>query len=127
MTNLQILDASDSKINQIGIQGLNLFKLNAHDNTKITNVSFMTNLKILDASGTCGINQIGILGLNLWNLNVQDNEKINDVTFMTKLRLLNAHGEKCGIGDEGIAGLKIPYVISGNNEKIHLGPDSNGY
>ncbi|XWV26684.1 hypothetical protein QJ857_gp0374 [Tupanvirus soda lake] len=54
---LKILDASGSNcgVDQDGINGLSLFKLNACNNPKIKNVSHMAStLKILDASGNCG-------------------------------------------------------------------------
>ena len=35
------------ELDQNGITGLNLFELNIDDNSKITNVSFMQNLKYL--------------------------------------------------------------------------------
>jgi hypothetical protein len=42
-----------------GINGLDLVELYVGDNKKITNVSFMRGLKILGASGKCGIDQNG--------------------------------------------------------------------
>jgi hypothetical protein len=42
-----------------GIDGLDLIELNVADNKKITNVSFMKNLKILNARSMCGIDQNG--------------------------------------------------------------------
>ena len=38
------------------MQDLDLVRLHVHGNPKITNVSFMKNLKILDARWNCGIN-----------------------------------------------------------------------
>ena len=52
-------------------------QLNAYHNRKITDVSFMTNLKTLGAYGNCGIDQSGINGLNLVELNASRNNKIN--------------------------------------------------
>ena len=53
MTNLKKLIASSDycKIDQQGIEGLDLIELYAHNNKKINNVSFMRNLKKLDAFG----------------------------------------------------------------------------
>ena len=52
-------------------------KLNAGDNRKITNVSHMKSLKVLDASGyNCGISDDGIIGLNLNILYGSNNSKI---------------------------------------------------
>ena len=56
MTKLKVLYASHkSGINDEGIKNLNLEKLNAYNNSKITNVNHMTKLKELDARGDCGI------------------------------------------------------------------------
>ena len=55
-------------------------------NNKITNVSFMTSLKKLDARDNCGIGQNGIIGLNLVQLVAGYNNKITNVSFMTSLK-----------------------------------------
>ena len=78
MKSLQILYAfGECGINQKGIEGLNLIKLNARNNSKITNVSHMKSLQILNATGYCGIDQRGIEGLNLIELYVSYNSKIS--------------------------------------------------
>ena len=113
-----------SRINQLGIRGLNLFKLNACDNAKITDVSFMTNLQFLDASnkyGICGINQKGIRGLNLRYFRVWDNNKIKNVWFISRLHYLDARGKKCGINDKGIGSLKIMCIMCEDNKKLNGG------
>jgi len=46
-----------------GIRNLNLEKLYMHYNSKITNLNHTTNLKVLDASGGCGIGDDGIENL----------------------------------------------------------------
>ena len=52
MKNLKILNASDNcGIDQNGINNLDLIELNVDDNSKINNVNFMKNLKILNAYG----------------------------------------------------------------------------
>ena len=63
-----------------------IVNLDAGYNNKITNVSFMTSLKKLNASGDCGIGQNGIIGLNLVDLVAGGNNKITDVSFMTSLK-----------------------------------------
>jgi hypothetical protein len=83
-----------------GIDGLDLVELNANYNKKITNVSFMKKLKILHATGHCGIDQIGIEGLDLVELKANYNIKITNVYFMKKLKLLHASGI-CGIDQNG--------------------------
>jgi hypothetical protein len=51
-----------------GINGLDLNELYVRDNKNINNVSFMTNLKNLNASYDCGIDQNGrIRGLRFSN------------------------------------------------------------
>ena len=86
-------------------------------NNKIINVSFMTNLKKLDAFGNCGIGQDGIRGLNLVELNAYCNGKITDVSFMTNLKILDAWGD-CGIGQDSIHGLDLVELNARNNRKI---------
>ena len=55
MKSLKYLNISeDCGIKQDGIKGLDLDRLEAEDNSKITNVSFMKKLKILNANGLCG-------------------------------------------------------------------------
>ena len=55
----------------------NVQYLDASNNKKITDVSWMNKLQILDASDDCGIDQNGIDGLNLVELHALDNSKIN--------------------------------------------------
>ena len=106
-------------------------RLNARDNKKITNVSLMTNLKILYACGNCGINQSGINGLNLVELCTSDNSKITDVkllacnqlsagavSFMTNLEILYAYGN-CGIDQTGINRLNLVELSASGNNKIN--------
>ena len=61
---------------------LNTKWLNAVDNKKINNVSFMTNLKILNAYSYSfdTIDQNGIKGLNLVELDARYNKKITNLT-----------------------------------------------
>ena len=56
-------------------------------NNKITNVSFMKNLKKLDARYGCGIDQNGIIGLDLVELYTIGNNKITDILFMKNLKI----------------------------------------
>jgi hypothetical protein len=57
----------------------NIVKLKYLSNT-ITNVSWMTKLKVLHAEGFCGITQASITGLNLVELHAQNNSTITDVS-----------------------------------------------
>jgi hypothetical protein len=63
-----------------GIDGLDLAELYVHN--KIKNVSFMKDLKILDASYFCRIEQNSIVGLDLVELYVHNNIKITNIFFM---------------------------------------------
>jgi hypothetical protein len=83
-----------------GINGLDLIELFVNGNNKITNVSFMKKLKILNASHDCGIDQNDIDGLDLIELFVNDNKKITNVNFMKKLKILDASRD-CGIDQNG--------------------------
>jgi hypothetical protein len=55
----------------------------------------MKKLKLLDASGNCGIN-----GLHLVELNVYCDKKITNVSFMKNLKFLDA-SFFCGIDQNG--------------------------
>ena len=94
-----------------------VIKLNVDYNKKIKNISFMTNLKKLNAELNCGIDQKGIDGLDLIYLNIWDNEKIKNVSFMTNLQYLDACYD-CGINQDGIEGLNLTYLNASNNKKI---------
>ena len=81
VTDLFDIDDNSKKILSDEILKLNFFesvaKLHASNNSKITNVSFMKNLKIISASGSCGIDQNGIAGLDLVELHAVGNQYIN--------------------------------------------------
>ena len=87
-----------------------VIELDANNNNKITNVSFMTSLKKLNARGNYGIGQNGIIGLNLVEFDADYNNKITNVSFMTSLKKLNAWGD-CGIGQTGIIGLNLVELV----------------
>ena len=67
-----------------------VIELNVGNNNKITNVSFMTSLKKLNAWVNCEIGQKSIIGLNKFKLVASDNNKITNVSFMTSFKKLNA-------------------------------------
>ena len=107
MKNLKILHARGDyhAIRDCGIddKGLpeNLIELYASDNSKITNVSYMNNLKKLHASGSnCGINDKG-LPENLIELDASYNPKITNVSYMKNLKILCALWN-CGIDNKGL-------------------------
>ena len=106
--------------------------MNADNNSKINNVSFIKNLQILYACANCGIDQNGINGLNLISLNADENEKINDASFMKNLRECTSTlsqsvartlqilvaGGNCGIKQNGIAGLNLIELDAFDNKEI---------
>ena len=77
-------------VETVELKGLDLIKLDAWNNSKIKKVSFMKNLKELDAGDDCAIDQKGIQGLDLIKLDVGYNNKIKDVSFMMSLKELYA-------------------------------------
>ena len=99
-----------SEINDQGIKNLNLITLNARNNSLITNVNHMTNLRNLNASGDkCGINEQGIKDLYLIELHTFGNKKIQNVyhncciqkfagrSFMFKCNIYNMFCKHCMI------------------------------
>src|SRR5258705_153770 len=94
-------------------------KLDANNNPKITNVSYLTNLEILWASGNRGIDNNGLTDcINIKELNANDNPKITNVSHMTKLEILWAYDD-CGIDDNGLMGcINIKELEASNNPKI---------
>jgi hypothetical protein len=108
-----------------------LVELYADNNNKITNVSMMKTLKILHASGECGIDQNGeptmanmagpalpgINGLGLVELYAGNNKKINNVSMISSLKILHAQGN-CGIDQNGINGLELVELNAMYNKKI---------
>ena len=113
--NLYIIDLYDigieySKKLTTKILKYNIFKnvvsLNVSYNNKIKDVSFMNNLKYLNASMYSKVNQNGIKGLDLIELNINNNKNIVNVTFMKGLKILHATSN-CGIKQSGIKGLDL--------------------
>ena len=121
--NLHIIDLFNidkkylQKLNQ-DILHLSIFEkvkyLDACPNQKITRVSHMKFLEILD---TDEIDQEGIEGLNLIELYASDNSKITNVSHMKSLQILNAYGN-CGINQKGIEGLNLIDLNANHNSKI---------
>src|SRR5436309_652283 len=106
--NLQIIDfyhIDDKYLDKLTddiLKNYNHIKyLNAYNNSKISDVNWMINLKELNARDNCVINQKGIQNLNLIKLNVRYNSKITDVSMMTLLKELDA-SDNCGIDQNGI-------------------------
>ena len=95
----------------------NIIKLNVGYNSKIKDVSWMSNLKELDASWV-GIDQNGIKNLNLIKLKVRHNSKIKDVSWMSNLIELHIGGD-CGINQNGIKNLNLIKLDAYDNSKIN--------
>jgi len=91
--------------------------LDASCSLKITNINFMTNLKVLFAFGECGIEDKSIADLNLVKLFVSNNSKITTINHMTKLEVLNA-GHECGIDDFGIQNPNLKKLRVFGNSRI---------
>jgi hypothetical protein len=62
-------------------------KLDVSDNKKITNITHLINLQILDISDNCGIDNNGILLLT--NLTYLNNTKITNITHLINLKEIN--------------------------------------
>ena len=94
--------------NKISKNYSHIVKLNAINNSKISNVNHMTKLKESQARWTCGIKNICDEIINLKNLeilNSNDNTKISNVNHITKLKELDAYG-LYWINNEGIINFK---------------------
>lgn len=81
MTNLKKLNCSNywlypSSISDENVQTLNLTELYTDYNLKIINVQHMTNLKILECRGSCGIQYQNIKHLKLYKLVCINNSKM---------------------------------------------------
>jgi len=94
-----------------------LVQLNVRDNKNVNNISFLSNLKKLNARYLCGIDQKGIQGLDLIELYVDKNDRITDVSFMKNLKKLYAY-DSCGIDQQGINGLNLIELVVNNNDRI---------
>ena len=111
---------ANNQVTQTGISRFNLTELDAYNNKNINDLSFMKNLKKLNASGfSWSIHQNVINGLDLVKLIVCDNEHIRNVSFMKNLKYLNAGGRHCVLGQKGIRGLDLHYLYAGDNYGIY--------
>lgn len=84
---LRELDCAYSKVNQKGIEKLNLIKLIASLNQYITDVSWMDKMEYLDCDDYCGIGNNGLPN-NLVKLNICGNNKFYDINKLKKLKYL---------------------------------------
>ena len=67
-------------------------KIIALKKNPIWNISFLQNLKVLQAQSSSGITQNDIRNLDLTELDANNNSEINDVSFMKNLKVLRARG-----------------------------------
>ena len=79
MKRLRRLDAGGCGIDQDGIEGLDLYELNAWGNPKITSVYHMEKLRRLYVGWNSGIDQKEIDKLDLEELDAWGNQKITSV------------------------------------------------
>lgn len=100
-------------IDQNAIDQLNLVELDVANNSDIKYVGHMTKLKILDASGNCGIKQDSIDKLNLRVLCADDNSRITRVSHM-ELEELSIEG-KSGVSQEEISKLTSLKKLNANS------------
>ena len=91
-------------------------KLNVTDNQKITNINHMRKIKILNASGDCGINNESIKLINPEILIAHGNTKITNINHMTNLRELYARNT-CGIDNNCIKNINLEILDIQNNQK----------
>lgn len=95
---------------------LHIIKLNAGNNSKITDVNNLIYLQILIATNKCGIDNAGISKLrNLTKLSIRGNKKITNINHLTKLQMLDASG-KCKISDISKLTNLIELSIVNNNK-----------
>lgn len=109
MKNLKSLDLDDNvSIHENELRLLNLYELSICNNNNISDLRFMTTLKILRACALPGasIGQAGITGLDLIELYIDNNNQINDLTGMHNLKILSASG-CANITQSSIRGLNL--------------------
>lgn len=97
----------------------NLTNLDIYDNNRITDINYLTNLQILNATGDCGVADNGIKKLtNLTTLTATSNKKITNINHLKKLRILYAE-HASGITDNGISTLtNLTELYYDYNKKI---------
>lgn len=114
---------SNSGINDHGIKDIFLIEdLDVSNNSNITNINHLQNIKILHARGdNCGINDHGISNLFLIEyLFVSDNPYVTNINHFKNLKLLYAEGNS-SINNEGIKylfSLTLKQLSVSKNTKI---------
>lgn len=86
-------------------------------NKNITNISFLTNLKELNASSECNISQNSVDKLHLTKLRIWSNNKITNISFMKSLKELDI--SNCNISQKDIVRLDLVAFCSSFNHRIN--------
>lgn len=120
----EILTDSDSDYPMSGIDDnelkmLNLEELNANNNPRVTDLSHMSNLRILQIKGRSGVNQEKIKNINVCELHLNDNKKVTDLNHMDKLKILHIKG-KSGVNHQGIKNLCLEKLKNTNNKNFTI-------
>ena len=122
ISKLKILHGVNSKtnINQHTIISANLYDIQIIGSPKIIDVSHMTNLRILTASGFyCGITQECINKLYLLiELNIENNPHITNIGHLVYLKKLNISGYQCRITQKNIMTLNLVSLDCSSNYRI---------
>lgn len=96
-----------------------LEKLSLNFNKKVTELNFLKNtLKELNCRWQSSLSQKSIDKLNLYKLDAGYNYKIKNVSHMNNLKILDCSGDKCGISQRGITGLRLIYLNIYKNKNI---------
>jgi hypothetical protein len=120
------IDVSYCKIGDSDISHfINLKKINAFGNQKITNLNHFKKLTEIDIGFTCGLNDAGICELeNLLIIKASDNPKITNLNRFKKLTEINIDSDcyshcDSGVNDAGICELENLLIIKAyDNPKI---------
>lgn len=91
--------------------------LDISNNENIFDISYLTNLEILNAGNECGLDNFSLTKFNLVKLYANNNSKITNVNGMKRLKILHAN-DNCGIDDKGIENLDLIELSINRNKKI---------
>jgi hypothetical protein len=98
---------------------LDVDKLYASNNSKITKINKMKKIQILHADGSCGLSHFGFSNcVNIKVLHVTNNKKIKNINFLTNLTELHAQSSNGGLlykGFKNCRKLEILNIRYNNN------------
>lgn len=118
ITNLFDLRYPEKITNEILRHYSSISKLNAYNNSMITNVSKLMNLTTLYAHGyNCGIVNISML-TNLTELNIGNNNRILGITNLTNMQILHADGECLVNNDIMLKLTNLTYLNVNDNPNV---------